>query len=694
MLEFVMPARVSRFACMRSVIACAITSSLLLACASPEADSALTVAAPSGILRQHMDLTTPPGEDFFRYVNGHWLERSAIPDDRATHGAFHELRDKSLSDVKALVEALPSDAAAGSSAQQISDLYRSVLNSAARERQGVSALSAELAAIKAIDSKPALMRAFARANQVGGNAPFGFWIGADAKAPDTYAVYLYQSGLGLPDRDYYLKQDPEARALRADYQAHIKAMLTNSGQPAAQSAAQAKRILALESALAAIHWDKVALRDRDKTYNKQTQTELNTLAPALAWDSYLTAAGLAGQPTLIVGQPSYLGALNQLLQTTPLADWRAYLTWQLLSDFAPYLDSATDAQHFAFYGTRLSGTPKQRAPWQRAVGVLNAQLGEPVGQLYVARYFPPVAKARMEALVENLRAAYSQSIDELDWMSAATKVAAKEKLAKFRPKIGYPSQWKSYAGVRIAPNDLAGNLLRLRAHDAAEQLARLGTPVDKNEWHMPPQTVNAYYNPSNNEIVFPAAILQPPFFDLTADDAVNYGAIGGVIGHEMGHGFDDQGAKSDGDGRLRNWWSAADLTEFKARTEQLIAQYNRFSPLPEQFVNGQFTLGENIGDLGGLAIAHRAYQLSLGGQPAPTLDGFSGEQRFFIGWAQVWRGKSRPEQLQIQLRSDPHSPAQYRVNGVLPNLEAFYHAFNVTPDQALYLPAKARVKIW
>ncbi|WP_429156608.1 M13 family metallopeptidase [Aeromonas veronii] len=673
----------------KSLLAGLIGLALLAGCSQVPQDS----PKHSGLALANMDTQVKPGDDFFRYVNGKWLATAKIPDDRPADGAFYMLRDKSLADVRVLVEGLAKqEAATGTPTQQIRDLYASYLDQAGRDAKGLTPLAPALADIDRIGDQAALARAFAQSGRMGGGAPFGIWIDADAKSPDRYAVYLYQGGLGLPDRDYYLKQDPESQALRQKYQQHIAAMLSRLGE--SDPSGKAKRILALETRLATIQWDNVALRDREKNYNKRPASELARLAPHLDWQAYLNAAGIAGQPELIIGQPTYLSALDQVMAQTPIADWQAYLKWQLLTDYAPYLDSETDRANFAFYGTTLSGTPKQRASWERALGVLNDHLGEAVGQLYVARYFPPAAKERMEQLVENLRTAYGQSIKELDWMSPETKAQALEKLAKFRPKIGYPDKWKDYSAITIKPDDLVGNLQRSQAFEYADSLARLGKPVDRDEWHMSPQTVNAYYNPSNNEIVFPAAILQPPFFDMTADDAVNYGAIGGVIGHEMGHGFDDQGAKSDGDGMMRDWWTPQDLKEFRFRTSRLVAQYNRFEPINGQFVNGQFTLGENIGDLGGLTIAHKAYELSLDGKEAPVLDGFTGEQRFFLGWAQVWKGMYRPELMQMLLRSDPHSPPEYRVNGVVPNIPAFYEAFNIQPGDKLYLPPQKRVKIW
>ncbi|MGL5040470.1 MAG: M13 family metallopeptidase [Aeromonas sp.] len=673
----------------KSVLAGLIGLALLAGCShAPRYTS-----TRSGLALANMDTQVKPGNDFFRYVNGKWLATAKIPADRPADGAFYMLRDKSLADVRVIVEGLAKQpAASGSSAQQIRDLYASYLDQTGRNAKGLTPLAPALAEIDKIHDRASLARAFAQAGKQGGGAPFGIWIDADAKAPNSYAVYLYQGGLGLPDRDYYLKQDPQSQALRQKYQQHITTMLTRLGET--DPSGKATRILALETQLANIQWDNVALRDRERNYNKHNVNDLTRMTPHVDWQAYRDAAGIAAQPQLIIGQPSYLSALDNVMAKTPIADWQAYLKWQLLTDYASYLDSQTDQANFAFYGTTLSGTPKQRANWERALGVLNEHLGEAVGQLYVARYFPPAAKAKMEQLVENLRTAYGQSIKELDWMSATTKAQALDKLSKFRPKIGYPDKWKDYSAITIKPNDLVGNLLRAQAFEYADDLAQLGKPVNRDEWHMSPQTVNAYYNPSNNEIVFPAAILQPPFFDLTADDAVNYGAIGGVIGHEMGHGFDDQGAKSDGDGMMRDWWTPQDLKEFRFRTSRLVAQYNRFEPIRGQFVNGQFTLGENIGDLGGLTIAYKAYQLSLDGKAAPVLDGFTGEQRFFLGWAQVWKGMYRPELMQMLLRSDPHSPPEYRVNGVVPNIPAFYKAFNIQPTDKLYLSPDKRVKIW
>ena len=648
----------------------------------------------SGLQDANMDLGVKPGDDFFRYANGHWLGTAQIPADRPADGAFYALRDRSLADVKVLVdEAVKANASQGND-QQIAALYQSFMDRSQRDALGMTPLAPLLAEIDKVKSHSDLAHAFARSARIGGGAPFAFWIGADEKDPDSYSVTLYQSGLGLPDRDYYLKDDAEARALQQKYQAHIAAMLARSGTPKAEAGAQAARILALETKLARLQWDNVTLRDREKGYNPKSQAELRQLASRFDWGRWLDDTGLAKQPRLIVGQPDYLAGVDALMQETPLADWRAYLRWHLISDWAPYLDKETDSLNFAFFGTTLSGTPQQRPDWERALGLLDEHLGEAVGERYVARYFPPAAKARMEQLVENLRTAYGESIRELDWMSEATKAKALEKLAKFRPKIGYPDKWKDYSAITLRADDLVGNLLRASEFEYADNLARLGKPVDRDEWHMTPQTVNAYYNPSNNEIVFPAAILQPPFFDMQADDAVNYGAIGGVIGHEMGHGFDDQGAKSDGDGMMRDWWTPQDLKEFRFRTSRLVAQYNRFEPIKGQNVNGAFTLGENIGDLGGLTIAHKAYQLSLDGEEAPVIDGYTGDQRFFLGWAQVWKGKYRPELMQMLLRSDPHSPPEYRVNGVLPNIPAFYEAFNVQPGDKLYLSPEKRVKIW
>ncbi|MFA9218424.1 MAG: M13 family metallopeptidase, partial [Sphingomonadaceae bacterium] len=538
---------------------------------------------------------------------------------------------------------------------------------------------------------PALIAYFQRS---GYSAPYGLVIHQDNKDSSQYVADLVQDGLGLPDRDYYLnRSDRKLAATLAQYQQHIARMLALAGQP--QAAAEARAIVGLETALARLQWSKVALRDPVKAYNKLALAQLGQLTPGYDWPAYLQASGLAGKTTaLIVSQPSYLKGVNQLLAQTPLAVWQAYFRWQVIHAQAPYLARAFAQEHFAFYGTVLGDIKEQEARWKRAVSATDEALGDSLGRLYVAKYFPAERKARMELLVQNLLAAYQASVDQLDWMSPATKKEAQAKLAKFSTKIAYPAIWRDYSGLELRSDDLAGNLRRSAAFNYDWQLGKLGRPVDRQEWGMTPQTVNAYYDAEKNEIVFPAAILQPPFFDASADDAANYGAIGAIIGHEISHGFDDEGSQFDGDGNLRDWWTAADHRQFAARSKRLVQQYSGYSPLPGYHVNGALTLGENIADNSGLAIAFKAYQLALQGQPAPVIDGLSGAQRFYMGYAQAWRSKTRDAQAIVYLKTDPHAPDRFRANGTLRNQPGFYTAFGIQPGDKMYLSPKDRVTLW
>lgn len=649
-----------------------------------------SVSLRSGIYTDNIDDSVRAQDDFYRYTNGKWLATTEIPADKSNYGIFTVLADKAREDVQKIIEN------AGTSdkpeAKKLADLYASVMDTATIETLGISVLDGLLADIEAIADADTLASYFGGALRNGVSGPFSFYINNDSKQPDRYVPYFYQAGIGLPDRDYYFRDDEKSVQTRQAYLEHIAKMYDLAGWGNGNAAAQT--IMTLETAIAEGHWTRVERRDRDKTYNLHTPTSLATIAPGVNWMAALTAAGMVDQAEFVVRNPSYFTHLGELMGKFNLADWKTYARWQVLNTYANVLPEAIDAQNFAFYGTVLKGTEAQEDRWKRAVSTVNGILGEQVGQIYVAEHFPPAAKARMNELVENLREAYRQSILDLAWMGDETKQKAIEKLQKFRPKIGYPDKWKDYSGLEIAADDLFGNTLRANRFEYDEQMAKLGSPVNRDEWFMTPQTVNAYYNPSMNEIVFPAAILQPPFFDLKADDAVNYGGIGGVIGHEMGHGFDDQGAKSDGDGVLQNWWTEQDLAEFKARTQQLVQQYNEFTVLDGEHVNGELTLGENIGDLGGLSIAYKAYQLSLGDQAAAEMDGFSGDQRFFLGWAQVWARKYRDEELLQRLITDPHSPSIFRTNGVVRNMPEFYQAFDVKEGDQLYLPAEQRVKIW
>jgi putative endopeptidase len=659
--------------------------------------------APTSTLRSGIDLhaidkSVRAQDDFFLHQGGQWIKSTEIPADKARWGAFDKLGDDTLPQLRAIIEAAAKDShkAAGSDAQRIGDFYTSFMDEKKLTALGMKPLKAELAQIAALKDKKDIPTLIAHLNQINVRTPYGFYVSQDSKDSSKYAASIVQSGLGMPDRDYYLKRDDAKLAdTRAKYQIHIEKMLTLAGNPQAKAAADAKDILALETALAEAQWTRVASRDPIKGYNKTVIAKLDALTPGYGWKSYLTASGLEGKVDyVIVRQPSYLTGFNKILAKTPLPVWKAYFEWQLLSSFGDFLTPQMADEDFAFNGAVLSGAKQNQPRWKRAVNNADEVMGESIGKLYVAQHFQPEKKTRMEGLVKNLLLAYKSSIDHLDWMSATTKVQAQAKLATFTPKIGYPNKWRDYSAISIDKDDLVGNLLRARAVNYQFDLAKLGQPIDRGEWHMTPQTVNAYYNPSLNEIVFPASILQPPFFDIKADDAVNYGAIGAVIGHEISHGFDDNGSQYDGQGNLRDWWTKEDRKNFAAKTKVLVAQYNAFSPLEGYHVNGELTLGENIADNSGLSIAYKAYHLSLGGKPAPVIDGLSGDQRFFSGFAQVWRSKIRDEETISRLKKDSHSPGQFRANGTLKNQPGFYEAFGVKAGDKMYLPPEQRVTIW
>lgn len=648
----------------------------------------------SGVELDYMDTSADPAEDFFAYANGQWMETTEIPADKARYGAFTMLADKAREDVKAIVleAAEAEDPKSGSETQQIGDFYRSFMDTQTIESRGLEPLQPILKDIAGIENYRQLSAFFARASRQGITSPLGFYVSNDEKQPDQYIPYFSHSGLGLPDRDYYLKDDERNTELRAAYAKHIAKMFDLADQGKGEAAAQT--VLGIEKAIAERHWPRAELRDREKTYNKYAVSELIDQSNTWDWRDYIQSAGLGAAKDVVISVPSYFEDLDTLLKQFSIAEWQDYFTWHTISAYASLLPKALDQEDFAFYGTVLSGVESQEERWKRAVNLLNGMLGDPVGKLYVEEHFSPAAKARMVELVENLREAYRQSILGLEWMTEDTQQKAIEKLDKFTPKIGYPDKWRDYSRLQVDAGDLFGNYVRASEFSYQINVAKLGQPVDRSEWFMTPQTVNAYYNPGLNEIVFPAAILQPPFFNEEADDAINYGAIGAVIGHEMGHGFDDQGAKSDGDGLLENWWTEQDMTEFERRTQQLVEQYNGYTVLDGLAINGELTQGENIGDLGGLTVAHKAYKLSLNGEEAPVLDGFTGDQRFFLGWGQVWANKYRDEELRRRIMTDPHSPPRYRVNGVLRNMPAFYEAFDVEAGDWMYLPPEERVKIW
>jgi putative endopeptidase len=603
------------------------------------------------------------------------------------------VNDKAQEDVKEIIEnAAKGNPADGSDEQKIGDFYESYMNTKVRDSIGLSPLNAEFKKIDAIASGKDLASYFAYANKIGYMVPFNLSVVEDLKDPRKYMLYTWQGGLGLPDREYYSLKDAKSADIRAKYVAHIEKMLTLTGIPDAKT--KSAQIMALETLIASKQMKKEETRNMAGLYNSFPIKNLSTLTPDFDWNTLLTEAGVKNHDTLIISQVAYTKDLNAILKNTPLDTWKNYLKWSAVTSSATSLNTALDQENFNFYAKTLYGVKEQKPQWRRAVDVVNGNLGEVVGKLYVEKHFPPAAKERMLKLVGNLLKAYETSIKELDWMGAETKKQALEKISKFTPKIGYPDKWRDYSKLKIEKNDLFGNEKRSTEFEYNRTFNKLGKPVDRTEWGMTPQTVNAYYNPSMNEIVFPAAILQPPFFDMTADDAVNYGGIGAVIGHEIGHGFDDQGSTFDGTGAMRNWWTAKDQSEFKKRTSALKAQYSGFKVFSDLNVNGDFTLGENIGDLGGLSIALKAYNTSLNGKPAPVMDGFTGEQRVFLGWAQVWLNKSRDEALRNQVGTDPHSPAKFRVNGVVRNIPEFYTAFNVKPTDSLYLAPEKRVKIW
>jgi putative endopeptidase len=654
------------------------------------AEPAATTAVPSGIDRANFDPAVRAQDDLFRHVNGKWLATFEIPADKSNYGSFTKLSDQAEADLRKIIEELAAGKhKKGSVEQKVGDMYASFMDEAAVEKAGAKPLADTLKTIERIKTKQDLVKTMALLGKQGVRGAFGAAIFPDQKKSDEYGFYLGQSGLGLPDRDYYL--DPKFKDKLDAYGPHIERMLTLAG--VADAAAKSKAIVALETRLAQASWTRVERRDREKNYNKMTRAELAALAPGVDFGLAFATIGADRVEKVIVGQPTFFPALAKAMDEVPLADWKAWLAWNAVDRAAPMLSKAFVDESFAFRGTVLSGTPENRPRWKRGVAMVEASLGEAVGKVYVERHFPPAAKQRMDGLVKNLVEAYRQSIDGLDWMSAETKVKARAKLAKFTPKIGYPTQWRDYSKLEVKRGDAFGNALRATAFEFQRNLDKLGKPIDRTEWFMTPQTVNAYYNPTMNEIVFPAAILQPPFFDLAADDAVNYGGIGAVIGHEIGHGFDDQGSKSDGDGNLVNWWSDADRKEFEARAAKLIAQYDAFEALPGHKVKGALTVGENIGDLGGLAIAYKAWKLSLDGKDAPVIDGMTGDQRFFYGWAQVWARKYRDAELINRLSTDSHAPSEFRAN-IVRNLPAFQQAFGVKPGDKLYLAPDQQVRIW
>ncbi len=648
--------------------------------------------SPKGIDTAELSTVTRAQDDFFAYVNERWIAANPIPDEYTAYGVGRVVFDRTEAQVHKLVEQAQGNTQ-DADAQRIGALYTAFMDEAGVEAAGLEAMQPLFEQIDAIADHDGVWRAFGGLQPQGVSVPVAFYNDADAADPEVVRLYLWQSGLGLPDRDYYLEPDDKLAQAREDYRAHIANLYALVGWP--DGAAAADAILALETKLAEAQWSRVQNRDRQRIYtNKFTSDEADALTPGLSWNAFLAAADIPAQPLFILAQDTYFAALSELLRAHDVATWRAYLKLHTLKTFAPYLTQAIVEENFDFEGRKLRGQQAQRPRWKRGIALVNSAAGELLGKLYVAEHFPADAKRKINTLVENLRTAFGESIDNLDWMSAPTKAQAREKLAAFTAKLGYPDRWRDYAGLEVTEDDLLGNVMRANAFNYAHEVAKLSAPTDRSEWGMTPQTVNAYYRPTFNEIVFPAAILQPPFFDASADDALNYGAIGAIIGHEFSHGFDDQGRKFDGNGRLRDWWQPADAQGYEFRAAALVAQYDAYQPLPDTPINGKLTLGENIADLAGIIMAHRAYRLSLREQPAPIIDGLTGDQRFFISYALAWRGHMRDERLREILLSDPHSPGEYRVLGIVKNVPEFYEAFNVRPGDGMYLPPEERVKVW
>jgi len=648
----------------------------------------------SGIDTTGFDQSVRPQDDFFDYVSGAWVAATEIPADKARWGTFDSLREQSQKDIRALVDEVSAseNVETGGPKQKIRDFYNSYMDAETATAKGVSAIRDELDAIAAIDSMDGVFASFGSLGVYGVNGPIGLGIFSDMKDPDVNAIYVVQAGLTLPDRDYYLLDDEQFVNGRQLYLEYVTNVLELAGYE--NAADRAERLMALETKLAEVMWTKEENRDWSKRYNPMNLDELNEMSPQINWASGFESGQIPLDQTFLVSQPSYFEAADKIIADTPLETWKDYLSFQTISTFASVLGDQYAELSFNFFRKGLSGVEEQEPRWKRAVDSVNGNMGELLGQLYVEKHFQIESKARMDIMIQNLTKAYEVSILELEWMSEDTKQQALDKLHKFNPKIGYPDKWIDYSKLEVVDGDLITNIKNGANFAYNREIDKLDKPVDKTEWGMTPQTVNAYYNPVWNEIVFPASILQPPFFNVKADDAVNYGGIGAVIGHEIGHGFDDSGRKFDGDGVLRDWWTEEDTVKFDERKNALAAQYDAYDVIDGLTINGQFTSGENIGDLGGLSIAYLAYKMSLNGEEAPVIDGLTGDQRFFLGWAQVWRSKSRDEETKKRLTTDPHSPAKFRANGAAVNVPAFYEAFDVQEGDGMYLPPEERVKIW
>lgn len=644
-----------------------------------------------GIATENMDTAVDPGENFYEFVNGTWLKNKEIPADRSRFGAFNVLSDQAEARVRKIIETAASKSDPSADEKRIGDFYNAFLNTDLIEEKGLAPVQPALDRIKAAETHEDVLALMADTG-LGLASPISPYVYIDAKQNDEYIVYMTQSGLSLPNRDYYFDDSEKGQKILTGYRDLASTMLSEAG--AENSSERAEAVLAFETALAEGHWTRVQQRDRDLTYNKMSTAELAEMAPGVNWDMMLKALGLGEQETVIIREKSAIENAAKVFADTPVDVLKDYLTVSLMNSHSAYLPARIDDANFEFYGKTLRGQEEQRPRWKRGVSAVNGTLGEVVGKVYVKEHFPPNSKVQMDELVENIRGAFKTGIDGLEWMGDDTKKQAQYKLAKFNPKIGYPDRWETYEGLNVDRDDLIGTIQSARKWSWEDSIGQLGQPIDRDEWGMTPQTVNAYYNSILNEIVFPAAILDAPFFDPNADPAVNYGGIGAVIGHEMGHGFDDQGRKSDGDGIQRDWWTEADAEAYEARAKLLADQYSAFEPLPGENLDGRLGLGENIGDLTGVTMAYNAYKKSLNGEEAPVIDGYTGDQRFFMAWAQVWAIKWREEALSAQIKNGPHSPGEFRANGIVRNFQPWYDAFGITEDDAMYLAPEDRVKIW
>ncbi len=664
------------------------------------------LAAPAAAQQFSLDMSGADSsvriqDDLFRSINGTWLKTTEIPADKSNYGSFIQLDDLSRERMNGIIEkaaAESASAAPGSDTQKIGDFYRSFMDEETANSKGVTPIADLLAEVSEIENHQQVVEAFARLGVLGVSVPVGLYVGVDEKDSTQYLTSIVPGGTLLPDREYYLNRlDPKYDEHRDALVKYVNRLVELTGVEAENAG---MKVLDLETRLAAIQWSRVEMRDSEKTYNKKSLAELGKLMPVVEWPEFFRLSRMGEVSDVNVTTPSYFERLNLLVGEIPVETWRLYLQVRLAGEFAPYLSEDFVNTNFAFFGEQLSGIRENQPRWKRAVGAVggggggSGALGEMVGRLYVAQYFPAESKSRMEELVRNLLASFGSSIDELTWMTDATKKMAREKLSKITTKIGYPDVWKDYSALEVVADDLVGNIRRSRIVEHDRNVTRLGKPVDRTEWGMTPQTVNAYYNPTMNEIVFPAAILQPPFFDPAAPDALNYGGIGAVIGHEISHAFDDQGSQYDGDGNMRNWWTDADRAAFKKLTEKLIAQYSEYSPLAGKRVDGRLTLGENIADLSGLSIAYKAYQIAKQGQEPPEVAGWTGNQLVFVGWSRVWQRKYRDDEMMNRLLADPHSPSEYRANGPVMNIDAFFEAFDLKPGDGLYKPADERIRIW